>query len=169
MKWTNSALLLVPLKVKLFLMFSYRISTGSKNVIFGWLRLLKSWWSCNSLPCIKAIKWLSFGAFGRKRRPSLAKFLKQVSALAKDLHEQDLLSRHWVHFNYWRSNRSITFFQTDGCGEDGHWSLMTQSQSIGGLPKQMITPVGLCRSLSRLLFDKRKMKLRNAAHPCAGL
>lgn len=33
----------------------------------------------------------------------------------------------------------------------------------------MFTPVGLGRSLSRLLFDKREMKLRNAAHPCNGL
>lgn len=46
------------------------------------------------------------------------------------------------------------------------------SQSRDGwsrLTKQMFSSGGLCRSLSRISFDKRRIRWRNASHPCNSL
>lgn len=91
--------------------------------------------------------------------------------------------RPWVCFIDLRSIPPLSALVTDrlicwGVGVGVQWAAVDhcscqRPESIRGrwrrLVKQMFISDCLCGSLSRILDDKRQMRLRNAAHPCNGV
>lgn len=86
---------------------------------------------------------------------------------------------HWVEINssafslaYRRTDRQIWRGGTASCDGSARWlraDLSPRKDGWGRLAKQMFGSDGLRRSPSRILVDKRRMRLRNAAHPCNSL